>query len=210
MSTHESVKQLITLLNSKTSLQTYQALKQLANEIPLHLPVQKENSIHASVLIPIIQHPGNPTVLLTERTSHLKHHPGQISFPGGRMDEKDENAKACVLREVHEEIGLEEHQIQIIGELGQWSSFTGYMVTPFLGLITPPVILTTCQHEVEEAFEVPLEIALDINNYEQIFKETPIPHHYFEMYYKNKRIWGFTAGVMVLLASYLQDSLKEI
>lgn len=209
MNTHESVKQLVTLLNSKTTLQTYLDLRRLASQLPLHIPTQKENSIHASVLIPIIQHTNNPTILLTERTSHLKHHPGQISFPGGRMDEKDENAKACALREVHEEIGLQEHQIEIIGELGQWPSFTGYIVTPFIGLITPPMTLTTCQHEVQEAFEIPLQIALNINNYEQIFKDTPVAHHYFEMHYQNKRIWGFTASLMVLLASYLQDSIKK-
>jgi 8-oxo-dGTP pyrophosphatase MutT (NUDIX family) len=199
------VAKLVALLKSKTPYQTYQALKVLATEIPLHLPEHLPSATPAAVVIPIIQHP-SPTILLTMRTSHLRHHAGQTSFPGGSIDEQDRDAKSCALRELFEEVGISQDQVEIIGELGQWPSYSGYQVSPFIGLITPPFTLMPCSHEVQEVYEIPLEIALDIGHYSLVKKETPIPHHYFEMQYQNKKIWGFTASILVLLAKYLASS----
>ncbi len=202
----QSISKLVKLLKENSPEQTYQALKDLATKIPLQLPPHTLDAVEAAVLVPIILNPNNPTILLTKRSAHLKHHPSQTSFPGGAMHDDDVNHKACALREVHEEIGLNQDQIEIIGCLGQWPSYSGYNVTPFIGLIHPPINLKPCEHEVEDIFEIPLEVAFNINNYEQIFKETPIPHNYFEMHFKSKKIWGFTAGIMLLLAYYLQTS----
>ncbi len=199
---HQRIAKLVEILKHNSPEQTYQALKILATQIPLHLPPQIPDAIEAAVLVPIILHPTEPTLLLTKRTAHLKHHPSQISFPGGALHEEDKTLKDCALREVEEEIGLLQNQIEIIGSLGKWPSYSGYSVTPYIGLIKPPVNLTPCEHEVEEIFEVPLAIAFDLNNYQQIFKESPVPHHYYEMHFQNKRIWGFTAGLMVLIAYY--------
>ncbi|MBS0288288.1 MAG: CoA pyrophosphatase [Proteobacteria bacterium] len=199
MQTKHQLEKFISHLQKQTSLQTYQALKLLATEIPLHLPPAQNNLTPAAVLVPFILHEQNPSVLLTVRTSHLNHHAGQISFPGGKHGINEE-AITCALRETKEEVGL--NQVQVITNLGQWPSYSGYLIEPIVGLIHPPFKLAPNPHEVEEVFELPLSIAFDTTQYQRVNKKTPIAHHYFEVHYQNKRVWGFTASLLLLLATY--------
>lgn len=204
MLNHLKIDKLVDYLSQHSQDEISQMLQNVAATLPLQFAPRQATAISAAVLIPVINHQDNPSILLTQRTSHLRHHAGQISFPGGRIDAQDKDAMACALRETQEEIGLSQEEIQIIGNLGVWPSYSGYSVTPLVGLITPPFKITLSQEEVEEVFEIPLSQALDLSNYEKISRNTPIAHQYYQMMYQNRKIWGFTAGILVLLGSSLK------
>lgn len=178
-------------------------LRSLAIDLNIQADPFTADPTPAAVLIPFIDHP-EPTLLLTLRTSHLSHHAGQISFPGGRMDPTDIDLQSCVLRETHEEIGITAQDIQIVGDLGLWPSYSGYVVKPFIGIINPSVNFTPCSNEVAEIFEVPLDVVLEIAKYELIHKDSPIPHHYYQIEYEGRVIWGLTAGLLRLLAALVE------
>jgi 8-oxo-dGTP pyrophosphatase MutT (NUDIX family) len=110
----------------------------------------------AAVLIPLVQRPDGLTVLLTQRTAHLSNHAGQISFPGGRAEDEDSSPIETALRETEEEIGLHRRHVEIVGVLPDYVTGTGYVVTPVIGLVTPPFELIAESNEVAEIFEVPL------------------------------------------------------
>ena len=120
----------------------------------------------ASVLVPLVQREHGVTVLLTQRTSHLRDHAGQISFPGGRAEVSDADAIDTALRETEEEVGLSRRHVEVIGALPLYRTVTNYDVTPIVALVRPPFDLAIDAHEVAEAFEVPLE-----------FLMTPAHHH---------------------------------
>lgn len=193
---------LIELLNRQTPEEIYSLLRILAKDLDIQVDPFTTDPTPAAVLIPLVARP-EPTILLTKRTEHLNHHPGQISFPGGRMDPDDADLESCVLRETHEEIGIGKEQIQMINELGLWPSYSGYVVKPFVGVITPPIAFKPCNHEVAEIFEVPLSLVLNSANYELVHKTTPMPHHYYQLNYDEKVIWGLTAGLLRLLAAFV-------
>ncbi|WP_291847963.1 CoA pyrophosphatase, partial [Accumulibacter sp.] len=121
----------------------------------------------AAVLFPIVRRDGEPTVLLTQRTAHLKDHPGQISFPGGRREPTDPSPVHTALREAAEEIGLAATHIEIAGYLPEYLTSTGFRVTPVVAMVTPPFQLELDTFEVAEAFEVPLAFLLDPANHQQ-------------------------------------------
>lgn len=191
---------LIELLNSQTPEEIYTILRMLAKDLEIQVDPFTTDPTPAAVLIPLVAR-AEPTILLTKRTDHLSHHAGQISFPGGRMDQTDADLESCVFRETHEEIGVGKEQIQMVSDLGLWPSYSGYVVKPFVGIITPPVNYLACSHEVAEIFEVPLGLILEIDRYQLIRKQDPIPHHYYELHYEDKVIWGLTAGLLRLLAA---------
>lgn len=110
----------------------------------------------AAVLVPVWLHDDGPRLILTKRSSHLKHHPGQIAFPGGKVDPTDASAEAAALRETHEEIGLPEPRVEIMGHLPVHETVTGFAITPFVGLIRGPFDPVPEAGEVEEVFTVPL------------------------------------------------------
>ena len=110
----------------------------------------------AAVLVPIVQRPEGLAVLLTRRTDHLRDHAGQISFPGGRSEPEDAGPAETALREAEEEVGLARHRVEVVGSLPTYTTVTSYVVTPVVGLVTPPFDLTLDSFEVAEAFEVPL------------------------------------------------------
>ncbi|MGD9592712.1 MAG: CoA pyrophosphatase [Candidatus Berkiella sp.] len=196
-----TLRKFIDKLSSEHPAQIEKALHALATQIPLFVPQDQQNLTKAAVLVPFIMHSNNPSLLLTVRTAHLLHHAGQISFPGGKNDEQ-EDAITCALRETQEEIGIHPDKIEVITSLGTWPSFSGFLITPVIGLITPPIQHQAFEHEVQEVFEIPLNVAFDSKRYQRVEKQTPIAHHYYELNFEEKRIWGFTAGLMLLLASF--------
>ncbi|HEX7436107.1 MAG TPA: CoA pyrophosphatase [Caldimonas sp.] len=115
---------------------------------------------HASVLVPLVRRDAI-TVLLTQRTDHLTNHPGQISFPGGRVEPHDADAAATALREAHEEIGLEPGQVEVLGAMPTYTTGTGFIVTPVVGLVPPDLALRVDPFEVAAVFEVPLAFLMD-------------------------------------------------
>jgi len=151
----------------------------------------------AAVLFPIVQRPTGQTVLLTQRTAHLRDHAGQISFPGGRVEPDDASPVATALRETEEEIGLSRRHIEILGFLPEYRTGTGFSVTPVVGLVQPPFDLQLDPFEVAEVFEVPFAFLLDPANH----KPHSIHHrgalrHFYAMPWADYFIWGATAGMI--------------
>lgn len=161
----------------------------------------------AGVLIPIIERARELSVLLTQRSPGLKHHPGQVSFPGGRMEAHDKDVCVTALRETHEEVGIAPDSVSVIGFLDSMPTITGYAVTPVVGLVREPAALSIDRTEVEYAFEVPLEFLLDATNdrpVERDFEGRKITM--LELHYDGQRIWGATA---MMLHSFRKTLLNK-
>lgn len=162
----------------------------------------------AAVLVPLIARGNDVRVLLTERTAHLNDHAGQISFPGGRVEEGDADPRATALRETEEEIGLASAAVDIVGELPEYTTATGYRVTPVIGLIERPFSLALDAFEVSEAFEVPLEFLMNPANHERrIVTLGEMSRTFYAMPYEAARryfIWGATAGMLRNLYQFLR------
>jgi 8-oxo-dGTP pyrophosphatase MutT (NUDIX family) len=158
----------------------------------------------AAVLFPIVLRDPEPTVLLTRRTDHLHHHPGQVSFPGGRVEEQDASPVDTALRETEEEISLNRRHIELLGCLPLYRTGTGFEVTPVIGLVTPPFELMPDSFEVAEVFEVPLAFLLDPANHQrQRIEVRGELREYYAMPYGDHFIWGATAGMIVSLHRFV-------
>ncbi len=139
-------------------------------------------------------------MLLTLRTEHLRDHPGQISFPGGRVEKEDVSPEHTALREAQEEIGLSPGHVEIIGFLPEYRTVTGYRITPVVAFLTPPFELRPDPSEVAEVFEVPLSFLMNPANHQRHAREHQgVMRHFFAMPYGRHFIWGATAGIIVTL-----------
>ena len=162
--------------------------------------IEQKDLTPASVLFPIVLRADCQTVLLTQRTAHLKDHPGQISFPGGRAEAEDRSPAHTALREAEEEVGLLASHIEIAGYLPEYLTSTGFRVTPVVALVNPPFELLPDPFEVAEVFEVPLAFLMDPANH----RRHSLHHrgklrHYYAMPYGDYFIWGATAGMIMSL-----------
>jgi 8-oxo-dGTP pyrophosphatase MutT (NUDIX family) len=152
----------------------------------------------AAVLMPIVARPEELTVLFTRRTTHLRAHSGQISFPGGRIEEDDISEQAAALRETEEEVGIAASSIEVIGRLADYHTRTGFRVTPVVGLVGVPFTLRIDAREVDEVFEVPLSFLLDPANHQRHNRELQERQvQYYAIPYHDYYIWGATAGMLV-------------
>lgn len=168
--------------------------------------VKPEKMRPAAVLVPVVERDAGPTILLTKRSADLQVHAGQISFPGGRVEEEDADIVATALRETEEEIGLDARHIEVIGQLDTYATRTGFEVTPVVGLVRPPFDLTPDPVEVAEIFEVPLAFILDRRNHERHAREWQNRmRHFYVLPYPDYYIWGATAGMLVNLVDALQQ-----
>jgi 8-oxo-dGTP pyrophosphatase MutT (NUDIX family) len=151
----------------------------------------------AAVLAPIIKRASGWTMLFTERSIETPAHPGQISFPGGRVQAEDGSALETALRETEEEIGLQRSFIEPIGAWDRYDTITGYRVTPIVGLVEPGFSLTLDPREVASVFEAPVEFLMDPANHE---KRSALWHgrtrYYYAIPYAGHNIWGATAGMV--------------
>ena len=158
----------------------------------------------AAVLVPIVNRPGGLQVLLTQRTSHLADHAGQISFPGGRVEADDASREDTALRETEEEIGLARSRITVLGRLPQYEIPSGFRISPVVGWVEPPFDLALDAFEVECAFEAPLEHFIDPARYERReYRFRGRHRHYMAIPYEGRYIWGATAGMLYSLARVL-------
>ena len=151
----------------------------------------------AAVLIPLLLQPNGLSVLLTQRTTHLRDHGGQISFPGGRMDPEDAGPNETALRESEEEIGLERERVEIIGQLPEYLTVSGYSVTPIIGLVKPQAEYALDEFEVADIFEVPLSFLMDPANHQvRVWQSEQGSRRFYSMPYEGRFIWGATAGML--------------
>ncbi|WP_105902002.1 CoA pyrophosphatase [Vibrio gangliei] len=154
----------------------------------------------AAVLIPCVDRPQGLSVILTKRASHLKHHPGQVSFPGGKFEPFDKTLSNTALREAHEEIGLEPNKVQLIGQLPPLTTISQFSVTPFISIVDAPYHSKIDRNEVDSVFEVPAQYLFDPRNlYIRKMKIKGISHQIFAINYKQHFIWGVTAQIIQAL-----------
>jgi 8-oxo-dGTP pyrophosphatase MutT (NUDIX family) len=155
----------------------------------------------AAVLIPLVERDDELTVLLTQRASQLKNHAGQISVPGGRVEPQDAGPRETALREAHEEIGLDERFVSVVGYLPDHILFSGFLVTPVVAFVQPGFELLLDAQEVADTFEVPLSHAFEPANHRirrrSLFGEREL--ELWDIPYEDRNIWGATAGMLLNL-----------
>lgn len=152
---------------------------------------------NAAVLIPVVDHQGEATVLLTKRAEKLRSHSGQVAFPGGTIDATDASPEAAALRETFEEVGLDQDRIEIIGRMPDYVAGSGYRIAPVLGIVQPGFRLTLNADEVDAAFEVPLRFLMDPANHKRDSRMwNDLEWFFYDMPYGDRRIWGVTAGII--------------
>jgi len=169
-----------------------------------HLPAQ---FTRAAVMVPLVERPAGLSVLLTQRASHLKNHPGQISFPGGRMESHDAGPWEAAVRETREEIGLDPGFVSLAGYLHDHVVLTGYLITPAVAFVRPGFVLQLDRTEVDDVFEVPLEFVLDPAHH--VPRKRTFGGHEFlthDIPFGARHIWGATAGMLLSLCRLLQEA----
>jgi len=178
-----------------------------SDQIELLRKLLPEHPARAAVLVPLVERPAGLQVLLTQRASHLKHHAGQISFPGGRIEPADAGPWEAALREAQEEIGLEPGYVTRAGYLQDHLVISGFRVTPAVAFVRPGFDLRLDRTEVEDVFEVPLEFVLDPRNHlprdRSVAGHTIVTH---EIPYEGRHIWGATASMLITLAGLLRGA----
>ncbi|WP_369433784.1 CoA pyrophosphatase [Psychromonas sp. MME1] len=158
---------------------------------------QQKGFKQAAVLIPFVNSATGINILFTERALHLRHHPGQISFPGGKHEASDNSLLDTALRETEEEIGILQGQVDIFGRLPSLSTISGFTINPYLGFIDSDYQLSIDKQEVRSVFEVPLSYLLDSKNFHKQHLVANKQRHYtFCIRYQNRLIWGATAQIL--------------
>jgi 8-oxo-dGTP pyrophosphatase MutT (NUDIX family) len=165
----------------------------------------------AAVLVPLYHDRDEWRVLLTQRTDLVEHHKGQVSFPGGRVDDDDDDRVRTALREAEEEIGLKPQDVALLGQLDELLTVTQYRITPVVGVIPWPYPFVLSTDELSEVFGVPLRWLADPANLETQYRDPivpgrPVPVYYF--YYEGHTIWGATARMLLNLLELVRPLLK--
>lgn len=151
----------------------------------------------AAVLIGVIPRDNGATALLTKRPDTMAKHPGQVAFPGGKVDPGDADEVAAALREAHEEVGVRESDVKLIARCAPYVTGTGFRIVPVLGVLPSDFEPIPCETEVAAVFETPLEFLFDTDNHVRqsaIYKGKA--RSYYEMPHGGQRIWGVTAGII--------------
>ena len=165
-----------------------------------------DRTADAAVLIAVVDRrsdEGGPTVILTQRPRTMRDHPGQVAFPGGKL-EQGEDAVAAALREAHEELALDPSAVRLVGTTDRYQTGTGFDITPVLGVVPPDLSLEPCEREVESWFEAPLDLVMDAASWtrNEVFWKGAM-REYLELDYRGYRIWGVTAAICYNLSRRL-------
>jgi 8-oxo-dGTP pyrophosphatase MutT (NUDIX family) len=175
---------------------------------PGYRPSQ-EKLTEAAIVVPLIERQNGLAVLLTERSLHLKNHPGQVGFPGGRREPEDQSSHETALRELEEEISIPKEQVVIINNLDAYITRTGFHVTPVVAKLDPAIKPVPDPAEVEEIFEVPLAFLLDPNNRRIESRVYEGQERFFYAYhFDGHYIWGATAGMIINLVEVIDGPVK--
>jgi len=180
----------------------------IPDESQRRLPGREGPPLAAAVLVPLVMREHGVTVLLTQRTAHLKDHAGQISFPGGRVEEDDVDVIATALRETEEETGLNRIHVEVLGTLPRYLTSSAFSVTPVTALVTPNFSLSPQPDEVAEVFEVPLSFITNPGNYRLHTVALPEggTRNYYSVPWEGYFIWGATAAMLLGLTQILSES----
>jgi 8-oxo-dGTP pyrophosphatase MutT (NUDIX family) len=158
----------------------------------------------AAVLVPIFDRPEGLSILLTLRSDSMTYHPGQISFPGGRVDRDDDSLAAAALREAFEEVGIPPGNVDLIGELAKYRTGTLYVIHPIVGVVRPDFHFAPQPDEVAEVFELPLREILDPENHViETGDRDGTPIYFYVIEIGQRRIWGATAAILVSMSRQL-------
>lgn len=160
----------------------------------------------AAVLVPLVEHAEEPSILLTRRADHLDKHSGQVAFPGGKVEESDASPIATALREAEEEIGLDPDYVEVAGVLDTYQTGTGFLILPVVGFVRPGFSLTPDANEVADIFEVPASIALTEASYKTDSGEWKgRMWNFYSMDYQGYNIWGATAGMLMHISRRIAE-----
>lgn len=169
--------------------------------------VQRDRWIPAAVLVPLVNRQEGLALMLTQRALHMHDHPGQISFPGGRVDLTDSTRIETALREMEEEVGIDRSHVDILGTLPEYRTGSGFRVTPVVSIVTPPFAIQTNPDEVADVFEVPFAFFMNGTNYRIRSAEFPNGagrRSFYTVPYRNRFVWGATAGMLRNLYHFLK------
>ena len=176
------------IVPSRGDHETDKLVMKAARELPIR---------PAAVLIPVVEHADEPSVLLTLRASHLSDHPGQVAFPGGKIDAADASPLDAALREAEEEIGLARTFVEPLGFLDVYATSFGFRIIPVVARVRPGFALTINRDEVDDAFEVPLSFLMTPDNHLRHSRDFKgITRSFYAMPYQDRYIWGVTAGIV--------------
>lgn len=168
---------------------------------------ERRRATPAAVLIPVVAHEREPTLLVTERHESISY-AGHICFPGGRREESDESDLANALRETEEEIGLSPELVRVLGRLGDYVTHSGFRIVPFVGMVEPPVALEPRAGEVEAILEIPLSTVLRSDSYELRGWEGSERAH-FVVSYADTLVTGPTVSIMMGFYEALLEMNEE-
>ncbi|MEM9049037.1 MAG: CoA pyrophosphatase [Pseudomonadota bacterium] len=161
----------------------------------------------AAVLCGLTERDGAYHILLTRRAPALKHHAGQVAFPGGKVDAGDPSPLAAALREAQEEIGLAPEHVEVLGSIDGHETATGFAITPFVGIVAPGFRPVPETGEVAEVFEAPLDFLMDPSNHKRASRDWNGQKRYFyEMPWGQHYIWGATARILKGLSLRLMQA----
>lgn len=186
------------------------ALWRVSNRVLATMPaaqaVMPATPLAAAVLVPIIDRPGSPSLLLTRRAGHLRHYAGQISFPGGRVETGDASVLAAALRETREEIGVEARFIEPLGYLPDHVVISGFRISPVVALLSSEFALQIDYSEVAEVFEIPLGFLCDAANFQPTVRVLHgVEFALNDLTYDGRVVWGATSGMLQALRAVLMQ-----
>ncbi len=188
----------------------YQYEPIMTQRVEHELKARKQNLRSAAVMIALVERNHELFVLLTKRAEHLNHHPGQISFPGGKVEPFDLDVNAAAIREMQEEIGVSMQTTHLLGQLASLPTISGYLVTPVVGFVAENYKAKLDHNEVESLFEIPLAHFMQPNAITQ--QSINIKGHEYPIYactYKNHFIWGVTALILFAFNKQLNQGTNE-
>ncbi len=178
--------------------------RKLENKKPLIL--DPPGFTHAAVLIPIFTEKNTMKLILTKRTEKLRHHRGEISFPGGKKSKKDANLIETALRETEEEVGVKREQVRVVGRLDDLFTITRYIITPYIGILEGKIEYYSNDAEVAEIISVPLKIFLNGEKFaERGWERNGVKYPLYYYYWKDYEIWGATAYIINQFIEYVFD-----
>ncbi len=167
-----------------------------------------EPPVPAAVLIALVARPGGHSLLFTQRSLGLRAHSGQVSFPGGKIDEADTDAGAAALREANEEVGLNPKNATILGYMAPYQTGTNYVITPVVAVVEQDEAFVANPKEVDEVFEMPLAFAARAQNYSRfVVRRENVELSTWQLDYGGYMIWGITANLTRLFRDL---ALKEL